>query len=185
MRTDFSSEQSLLSQSLKEVEFPIVLEHIAQFALSELGKEIVLHIVPDYPLHWLMEEHNRIGEMRDLLAKNEVFPSEGISDIRPQLHKSLISGSFLTASELLDVYDALRACRLLSQYFASKSELSPALAEFGKGFYENRFLEKHITDAIDDTGSIKDTASRELAEIRKNIVESSSRLSTRMNKLLA
>ena len=44
MRTDFSSEQSLLSQSLKEIEFPIVLEHIAQFALSELGKEIVLHI---------------------------------------------------------------------------------------------------------------------------------------------
>lgn len=185
MRTDFLSEQALLTQSLKEIEFPIVLEHIAQFALSELGKEIVLHIVPDYPLNWLIEEHNRIAEMRDLLAKNEVFPSEGISDIRPQLHKSLISGSFLTASELLDVYDALRACRLLSQYFTSKSEISPALAEFGKGFYENRFLEKHITDAIDDTGSIKDTASRELAEIRKNIVETSSRLRSRMNKLLA
>ncbi|MFM7340760.1 MAG: endonuclease MutS2, partial [Bacteroidota bacterium] len=59
------------------------------------------------------------------------------------------------------------------------------LAQFADGFYENRFLEKHITDAIDDTGAMRDTASKELAHIRREIVETSSRLRSRLNKLLS
>jgi dsDNA-specific endonuclease/ATPase MutS2 len=79
----------------------------------------------------------------------------------------------------------MRACRLLASYFKNKAESYPILAQFADGFYENRFLEKHITDAIDDTGAIRDTASKELAHIRREIVETSSRLRSRLNKLLA
>ncbi|MEY3312608.1 MAG: hypothetical protein RLZZ578_128, partial [Bacteroidota bacterium] len=169
MSDSLSTQQAkhrLMEDSLRELEFPIVLQLIAQSALSELGKELILHARPSDDIAWLMLEHDRIGELRDLLVKGEVLPTEGISDIRNAVHKSMIAGSFLNASELLDVCEAMRACRLLSSYFKNKAETSPVLATFGEGFYENRFLEKHITDAIDDTGAIRDTASKELSHIR-------------------
>jgi DNA mismatch repair protein MutS2 len=178
------NKNRLMEDSLQELEFPQVLQLIAQCALSELGKEIILNARPIDDIAWLTLEHDRIGELRDLLVKGEVLPSEGISDIRNAVQKSMITGSFLNASELLDVYEAMRACRLLSSYFKNKAETSPILAQFADGFYENRFLEKHITDAIDDTGAIRDTASKELSHIRREIVETSSRLRSRLNKLL-
>ncbi|MFZ9761360.1 MAG: endonuclease MutS2, partial [Candidatus Kapaibacteriota bacterium] len=175
----------LMEDSLRELEFPQVLQLIAQSALSDLGKELILNARPIDDIAWLTLEHDRIGELRDLLVKGEVLPTEGISDIRNAVRKSMIAGSFLNASELLDVCEAMRACRLLASYFKNKAESYPILAQFADGFYENRFLEKHITDAIDDTGAIRDTASKELAHIRREIVETSSRLRSRLNKLLA
>lgn len=175
----------LMEDSLRELEFPQVLQLIAQSALSDLGKELILNARPIDDIAWLTLEHDRIGELRDLLVKGEVLPTEGISDIRNAVHKSMIAGSFLNASELLDVCEAMRACRLLASYFKNKAESYPILAQFADGFYENRFLEKHITDAIDDTGAMRDTASKELAHIRREIVETSSRLRSRLNKLLA
>lgn len=179
------NKNRLMEDSLQELEFSQVLQLIAQCALSELGKEIILNARPIDDIAWLTLEHDRVGELRDLLVKGEVLPSEGISDIRNAVQKSMITGSFLNASELLDVYEAMRACRLLSSYFKNKAETSPILAQFADGFYENRFLEKHITDAIDDTGAIRDTASKELSHIRREIVETSSRLRSRLNKLLS
>ena len=111
------NKNRLMEDSLQELEFPQVLQLIAQCALSELGKEIILNARPIDDIAWLTLEHNRIGELRDLLVKGEVLPSEGISDIRNAVQKAMIVGSFLSASELLDVYEAMRACRLLSSYF--------------------------------------------------------------------
>ncbi|MFM7156269.1 MAG: endonuclease MutS2, partial [Bacteroidota bacterium] len=179
------SKHRLMEDSLLELEFPQVLQLIAQSALSELGRELILNARPIDDIAWLTVEHDRIGELRDLLVKGEVLPTEGISDIRNAVHKSMIAGSFLNASELLDVCEAMRACRLLTSYFKNKAESYPILAQFADGFYENRFLEKHITDAIDDTGAMRDTASKELAHIRREIVETSSRLRSRLNKLLS
>ncbi|MFM7543607.1 MAG: endonuclease MutS2, partial [Ignavibacteria bacterium] len=179
------AKHRLMEDSLRELEFPIVLQLIAQSALSDLGKELILNARPSNDIAWLMLEHDRIGELRDLLVRGEILPTEGISDIRNAVQKSMIAGGFLNASELLDICEAMRACRLLASYFKNKAETSPVLATFGEGFYENRFLEKHITDAIDDTGAIRDTASKELSHIRREIVETSSRLRSRLNKLLS
>jgi DNA mismatch repair protein MutS2 len=180
-----SSEQELINESLREIEFPRVLAKIAGMALSPLGREIILALQPIEDTLWLRAEHERVGELRDLLVRNENFPVEGIADIRPQLQKSQIAGSFLSPSELLNVYETIRASRLLAAYFRSKKEIAPAMADFALAFYENRFLEKHITDAIDDTGLIRDNASRELASVRRDIQETSSKLRGRLNKILA
>ena len=72
----------LMEDSLRELEFPQVLQLIAQSALSDLGRELILNARPIDDIAWLTLEHDRIGELRDLLVKGEVLPTEGISDIR-------------------------------------------------------------------------------------------------------
>ena len=49
---------------------------------------------------------------------------------------------------------------------------------------KNKVLEKHINDAIDDNGDIKDSATRELYRIRTEIRAKSQRLRDRLQKIL-
>lgn len=64
MSDSLSTQQAkhrLMEDSLRELEFPIVLQLIAQSALSELGKELILHARPSDDIAWLKLEHDRIG----------------------------------------------------------------------------------------------------------------------------
>lgn len=178
------TENIVIKESLAELEFPLVLQQIAHYCISEPGKEIIINSHPTEDIHWLREEHTLVEELRLIAIRNEVLPIEGLQDIRPMLNKSLIQGAFLSANELLTVHDTIRSSRLLKLYFRDKVELYPALHAFVQNLHENRFLEKHITDAIDDTGSIKDNASRELASIRKEILETSAKLRSKIQKIL-
>ncbi|MBS1537479.1 MAG: endonuclease MutS2 [Bacteroidetes bacterium] len=178
-----TNEEILLQETLIELEFPTVLDHISKLAYSELGKEVIQQTIPVENAEWLRQEHNRIEELRGLLAKNEVIPLSGLTDIRPQLYKSLIAGAYLSPNELINVLEAVRSSRLIRGYF-KQQEITPNLTDFCCNLHESRFLEKHINDAIDDTGSVRDTASKELANIRSEIQETSAKLRSRLRKIL-
>lgn len=178
------TEKSIILDSLKELEFHRVLHHIARYCISEPGREIILQAEPLDDVQWLQREHALVEELRLIAIRNEHLPIEGLYDIRPMLQKSLIQGAFLTPTELLSVHDTIRASRLLRLYFRDKEEAYPAVRAFVEQLHENRFLEKHITDAIDDTGNVKDNASRELATIRKDIHETTAKLRSKIQKIL-
>ena len=178
-----TNEEILLHDTLIELEFPLVLEQVAKFSYSDLGREIILQAVPVEDVQWLRAEHERIEELRGLLARNEAIPLDGLTDIRPQLHKSLIQGAYLTPPELITVMEAIRSSRLLRAYF-KQQENTPSLTDFCSILHESRFLEKHINDAIDETGMVRDSASRELANIRREIQETSAKLRSRLRKIL-
>ncbi len=179
------SELDLLQKSLTELEFNTVLEQIVQKCFSSLGVEIIRNLTPMSDSAGLRAELNRVEEIRMLYMRNETLPMDGFDDIRPQLYKSLASGAYLSAAELLKVLDAIRVSRMIAAYFRQRREDNPAMADFTANLHENRFLERHISDAIDDTGFVRDTASRELAAIRRDIRETSARLRNRLKKILA
>jgi len=178
------TEKTVVNESLAELEFPLVLQHISKYCISEPGREIILNAEPTEDLYWLQTEHTLVEELRLIVMRNETLPIEGLHDIRPMLNKSLIQGAFLSTTELLTVHDTIRSSRLIKMYFRDKTESYPALQSFVEQLHENRFLEKHITDAIDDTGNVRDNASRELASIRKEILETSAKLRSKIQKIL-
>jgi DNA mismatch repair protein MutS2 len=175
---------SLLEKSLEEIEFPKVLERVSTFALSELGQELVLQAAPTPDTDWLRSEHARIEETVRLLNIGERLPLDGLTDVRKLLRKAQISGAVLASGELLHVRDMMRASRLTRSFVNARSDQFPALAAFCQGLHENRLIEKHIADAIDDVGNVKDTASLELARIRREIQDTSNKLRQRLNKIL-
>jgi DNA mismatch repair protein MutS2 len=119
-----------------------------------------------------------------LIAVGDSMPFEGLSDIRSKLHKSAIENAVLSPTELLSVCDGIRVSRLLKNYFRHEADKFPHLSDLATGLHEDRMLEKHITDAIDETGEVRDTASKDLARIRRQIFEKSSHLRSRLQKIL-
>jgi DNA mismatch repair protein MutS2 len=183
-QTHILQEQELQEQSLDELEFPKVLERVSEFALSDLGKEIVLSAAPTPDTAWLRDEHQRVEETIRLLNIGERLPLDGLSDVRSMLRKAQISGAYLTPGELLQMRDMMRSSRLLRSFANTHSEQARAMAEFCAPLHDNRLLEKHIGEAIDDVGNVRDTASLDLARIRREIFDTSNRLRQRLNKIL-
>ena len=174
----------LQNESLKQLEFNLVLEKVSRFTLSSLGKDIILDSSPTDDIYWLNSEHNLIEEMTNLITLDDTLPVENLSDIRAILHKSMIENAVMNTDEILSVKDVFRTSRMVRNYFRSKTEKYPALSEITSILHEDKLLEKHIDDAIDDTALVKDSASRELGRIRRDIIEKSARLRSRAQKIL-
>lgn len=174
----------LLERSLQELEFHKVTERVANFAWSDEAKEMLKAARPTPDTFWLREEHERVNECIRLLNLGEPLPMESFTDIRSMLHKCRIVGAFLLPSELLSVRDVMRSSRLVRAFFNTRSETFPQMTAFCLPLHENRLIEKHISDAVDEAGNVKDTASVELARIRRDITDTGNRLRSRLQKLL-
>ena len=66
------NKNRLIEDSLQELEFPQVLQLIAQCALSELGKEIILNARPIDDIAWLTLEHDRASNLRRIIVNAHV-----------------------------------------------------------------------------------------------------------------
>jgi DNA mismatch repair protein MutS2 len=177
-------EVELLEGTLDELEFHQVLQHLKRHCYSELGYEQILESRPQSDIFWLRSEHELIDEMIELVTTDDPVPMEGLTDVRGKLHKSLVENAILSPTELLSVKDVVRLSRIMKKFFADRSEKLPNLAEETSALHHNRLLEKHIGEAIDDDGNVRDTATRELSRIRRSIFEKSNRLRSRLKKIL-
>ncbi len=178
------SERALIDSSLVELEFPKVRDCISRYCVSSLGQEIIEAMMPTENIAWLRDEHERLQEAYNLYAANEPIPLDNLSDVRTQLQKARIEHAYLQPGELLDVYEVLQGSRRVRNFFKNLAERTPRLTEFTQYLFENRLLEKHITEAIDETGAVRDNASRDLQRIRREIQDTANRLRQRLQKLL-
>ncbi len=184
---DFSqstTKETLLQLASEQLEFDKVLQHISGYCISDIGKEVVLTLGQYTNPIKLQTELEIVDEFKTLHAggmPTSLF--EGIADCRQQLKKSKIPNAYLSAHELDIVYGTIRCSRLLYSFFEHQVQY-PYLKAATENLHSNKLLERHITDAIDDLGNIKDTASRKLQTIRRDILDVSAKLRTRLNKIL-
>jgi DNA mismatch repair protein MutS2 len=178
-------EKRLQDAALAQLEFSALLEIIAKYCMSESGKDLVSQLEPSSNLEFLQREHSIIEEYTNVLSAEDTIPFEGMNDVRQKLQKSQVTNAVLLSGELLKINDLMRISRLTKSFFAPKQEKYPLIWDDAQFLHENRLLEKHISEAIDDNGEVKDSASRELFRIRREIIEKSNRLRSRLEKLLA
>lgn len=178
-------EKHLQSLALKQLEFESLLAYVSKYALSESGKEIIQSLEPTDDFLVLRDEYELIEQMVSIIVGDDEVPFDGIEDVRTKLHKSLVTNAVLTSGEILKLRDLMRQSRSLKIYFSIRRDKYPIIYDRIEPLFENRLLEKHISDAIDESGEIKDSASRELSRIRREIIEKSHRLRQRLEKILA
>jgi DNA mismatch repair protein MutS2 len=119
-----------------------------------------------------------------IFQSGEELPLSGLREIDSSLKKAQIRNSVLDEYELLRIKDNLRVFRLVNNYIYNKSEYLINLSKVKELIHFNQFIEKHIDDAISDNGDVKDTASKELQSIRRNILSTSDRLRNKLQSIL-
>lgn len=174
----------LQSSALEELDVPLVLTDVARYCVTSLGAERILALTPRTNVSALRDELERVQECVNLISTANTLPLHHLEDVRPLLKKSRIVGNFLSAPDLLNVLEAMQTSRILHRFTDEHALQAPYLKTLCEPLLDNVLMERHITDAIDDTGAIRDTASKELMSIRREIHALSARLRTRLQRIL-
>lgn len=172
------------SPALKKLEFEKILRRISQFAATDPGKTRVLAILPSVDPRWVGEELKRVDEAKELMVAEGHMPLDGLKDIRPHLKKTTVEHQALTPSELLDIATCLRISRTIHAFLHRRKSTIPSLALLSESLFADKVIEYNISHAIDESGQLRDSASKELQAARKNIASLRDQLRKRLSAIL-
>ena len=175
----------MISQSaIKKLEYKKITSYIANYALTENGKNEILNIHPLKNIKAVLEEGEKVSEAKKIIIENEYPPFEYIPDLTKSLEQSRIDGAVLTANKILEILKFAKLSRSLKQFLKKNLEIAPSFIEFVNDLFSEKIFEHHIEKIINEKGEIKDKASSKLFEIRKEVREKQSSLTKSINKIM-
>jgi DNA mismatch repair protein MutS2 len=170
--------------ALPKLEFEKLQHRIARYAISEPGRELLTHLRILTSLRDIRRELTRVSECKALLEEEGDLPLEAIYPVRTSLQKSAIEGTTLLPKELLQIGATLRTGRVMRTFLAKRKDAVPLIWESAETLHADKVLEFNIEQAIDETGAVRATASKELQAIRRAIGDRYDGLRKRLESIL-
>ena len=173
----------LYVKSIVKLELDQVLQMLADCAGSKDGKTACLQLNPSSDLEEVTQLLKQTTAASDLSAKNGYPGFAGTKDVSGLLDKAH-RGGCLQNTELLDIAGVLRCTRNVKKYF--EGETSPnLLAQLFSALVPNMYLEERIFSSILSEEEIADTASPELADIRRHMRIQSAKIKDGLQKIIS
>ena len=173
-----------IETALAKLEFGKILQRILHFAVSDPGKHLIerLQILDSAPE--IRQKLSLVTECKRLLEEEEALPLHGIFDIQEAVAQASLEGSMLQPEDLRRIGSSAAAGRQARAFLAKRKEAFPLLWQTSEDLHADKVLEFNISQAIDDGGSVRDNASKELEKIRRNIAEEYAGLRRRLESIL-
>lgn len=166
-----------------KLEFNKILSHISKFCYTSGGKEHVNSLFPLKTKTEILLEGNYVTEARDLINEVGYPPIAGLNDPLKDIHLSKIEGAVLTARSVFNIFELAICSAQLKSYLVNNRTLAPELSDFATFLFEDKLFERYISTIFDSSGEVKDTASKTLQSIRKEIRERSEELRRFVSKI--
>ena len=171
--------------AIKVLEFGKVLNLIAGKTLTPLGKEQVLKICPLFDKTEIELKMTEISQMKDILNFGDPFPLVRIEDPREILKKATVAEIFLEPSEFLLLKSFVMCVNELHGFSKDEREHFPVIDNYLTKLRAFPELIKDIDKTIDDSGEIKDGASKELRKIRHEQIDKRRSIQRLLDKILS
>ncbi len=170
--------------ALEVLEFRRVLQGVAARALSDLGRERILGLVPGTRLGLVQTELKRVEETARFLDRHRDWSGPEIPNARLGLERLGLEGSVLEPKELFSLGRLLESGRELKDGLSKASSELPSLGFLSENLFEDVPAEKTIRRVVDREGAILDSASKELRRIRGRLRRIHSEVVQALEKLL-
>ena len=174
----------LFEKSIQTLELPRVLERLADQAVTEEGKERCLRLRPMTDPDDIARAQQETSAAVKMLSLYGTPALSGVKQVGPSLQRADMGGS-LNTRELLDIAAVLRSARGVKEYGGSGGEEKSCIDHLFRCLHANRYLEDRITNSIVGEDEIADSASSELAAIRRHIRSAGSRVRDILQKLIS
>lgn len=112
---------------------------------------------------------SQVEEMKDLLLTETSFPTYDYFDLRTALDDIKQQGSYLPQEDLFDLFTTLKVMHKIVMVLEDRGDRNIELRKIAINLETDIALLRRIDQIIDDKGEIKDHASEELFEIRKQL----------------
>jgi DNA mismatch repair protein MutS2 len=170
--------------ALVKLEFDRVRQRVIRYAASELGIELLRSLQIMTSVAGIRGELAAVSEMKRLLEEDEDLPLAGIHPVAVPIQKAAVEGTVLLSKELVQISSTLRAARIVRGFAAKRREAFPILWQTAEPLHTDKVLEYNIDQAIDESGAVKENASRELQSVRRSISEKYEQLRKKLESIL-
>ena len=171
----------------EKIGFDKIRHFISERCLSTLGSERVNEMKFLTSFDTIERLLRETEEFTRILQSEDDFPADYFFDIRPSLQRVRIEGTFLDETELFNLRRSLETIRNIVGYFITEEGeecLYPHLQALATDVVVFPQLLTRIDQIIDKFGHIKDNASPELAQIRRELNHTLSGISRSLNIIL-
>ncbi len=169
----------------KVLEYLQFLELVSGYTQSQLGADIVKAIRPH---NQLKDIQTKRGLYADLLAMAETalsHPPLRIDDISQILREVAPEGAVVSGIDLVAVKSVLEVCGDLADFLAKpECQDFSNLQQLAKPLNPCGQLKYDIARSIDTDGSVLDSASPKLRELRRDCVATESRIQRRLEAII-
>ena len=172
-------------KALKTLEFDKIIEKVASFASSSVGKDMVRTLKPSNNIEEIKIWQKETSQAVSMILKKGSLKIGGLRDISPFLQRTVIGGT-LNFEELLNIADFLSACKRAKDYAKSenKYDVYDAIDPKFELIEPIESLDKEITRCIISDTEMSDDASQKLREIRRDIKQANERVRVELNKII-
>lgn len=179
-------DQEVVHNVLEDkIGFTQVKEWVKSYCLCKAGErktEQLKFLTNKETILTLLSQTN---ELKKVLEDEEAFPRHDYLDVEIFLNKLRLSGAFLESKEFQDLRAFLRTVSRIKQFIEVRDrEEMPSLKRLIEEVVIDFRLIRDIDKIITVEGNVRDDASFELYEIRKELQEESIRLRKETDRLL-
>lgn len=171
-------------KTLKDLEFPAVLEQVADYCVTDPGAAAVTKISPFEQADEITPELNRVKEFTASFSNENRIPNHGFEPIAKELQLLDIENSTLEISGFRRILSVSETTRTLLKFFKKFEEFYVYLNAFSEGISYTSLISEAIKKVIDKYGDVKNDASEELASIRKRLNVVKSKINSSFSKAL-
>ncbi|PIF02376.1 MAG: endonuclease MutS2 [Draconibacterium sp.] len=169
----------------QKIGFDRVREMLEQKCISNMGVEWVSGLRFQNNYNTIKIQLGETNEFCRILKEFEHFPSNHFYDLRSALQKIKIEGRFLEETELFDLKRSLESVRAIVNFFQKQEdEVFPLLKSKTSKVQVFPYLYDRIDAILNKFGKIKDNATPELAQIKKELLDLQSGMSRKLQSIL-
>lgn len=168
--------------TIKLLEYDKIKERLMEYAVSDMGRELVKRLEPSTDIYVIREWMNETNEARAIIDKSPGVPLYSLGGIEKVMSK-LGKGIVLHPDELRLISTLLEAVKRIKRFMADKGEFAPSVCAYSLSMYELEDLAGEIDRCIVDN-RIDDKASPELSKVRKKIAILEDRVKNKLESYL-
>ena len=159
---------------------------LREHCLSPLGTELVDGIAMSTDAGQINEWLQQVSEFRRIQESNEEFPASNFFDVRQSVARIRLEGTHMEENELHDLRRSLETIHNIIRFLnpANGDVPYPALQRLTENVRIFPHLVNGINRILDKFGKIKDSASTELGNIRRELAHTEGSISRTLNGIL-
>ncbi|NLN32793.1 MAG: DNA mismatch repair protein MutS [Flavobacteriaceae bacterium] len=169
-------------QTLHDLEFPKILEKIAEFAFNERTSQLILELKPYQNISHLIQDLNTTNEYLSSFESENRIPFSEFYYMKDFLPRLEIENYYLNAEQFFQIKSNSLQIKEITKFISKFEEYFPELNSLVSEVVYEKEIVKEIDAVFNRHGEIKDDASPELFEIRKQMKQVSARISDLFKK---
>lgn len=160
---------SITKKTLQDLEFDTILQTISGKCNTDLGQQKAIEIKPFSSKEELMQSLLQTSEYQSSFSNNNAIPNHGFESITAEIKMLSIEDSFLEVSSFRKIAAISETVNTLLLFLKKFQDYYPTIYTQSTSIEFTKYIIQKIDEIVDKYGEVKDNASPDLVEIRRNI----------------